>query len=146
MSLALSLMFVGNAPAQAADGQRRTSAEASAPTVREHRLPVVYRTSTPQWAAARAKPSPNANVDWQWLKAGWEIKFNWAETRQMSRGFSYCTAIAALLPTGISQGIAAVCGILWIFADNAVAKGKCVKVFLPLSLVNPTPGTWSCSH
>ncbi len=147
VSLALSLMFVGNTPAHAASGGDRVTPRA-APVVRD-RPPVVYRTSIPKWAhgdgAQRTASSIHtANVDWQWLKAGWEIKFNWAETRQMARGFSYCTVIAALLPTGISQAVAAACGVLWIFADSARQKGKCVKIFVPLSLVGPTIGTWSC--
>ena len=113
---------------------------------------VAFQTFSPQWVGRPGTvtvPLPatsNASVDWQWLRGGWEVKFNWAESRQMSRGFSYCTAIAALLPTGITQAVAASCGLLWIMADIGVANGKCVKIFVPISLINTSIGYWSCQH
>ena len=145
-SLVLVLLTFGAAPAPAADASPRTT---PAPSAQGR---ASFHTSSPAWVGRRGTatvplPQPsNANVDWQWLRGGWEVKFNWAESRQMSRGFSYCTAIAALLPTGITQAVAASCGLLWIMADIGVANGKCVKIFVPLSLINTSIGYWSCHH
>jgi hypothetical protein len=31
-------------------------------------------------------------------------------------------------------------------ADIGVANGKCVKIFVPVSLINTSIGYWSCQH
>jgi hypothetical protein len=162
--LTLSLLSFGMSPADAATGS--TTADAVAHTAGSGRqvtstahadrsavtTKAVHRTVVPKWVSrpdttrVDLPGTSNANVDWQWLRGGWEVKFNWAETRQMSRGFSYCTAIAALLPTGITQAVAAACGLLWIIADIGVSRGDCVKIFVPISLINTSVGYWSCSH
>ena len=102
VGIALSLMAFGMSPAQAAD-DRAASPRASVQVGRaplalavasaraSHQGPAQIRIHTPGGPV-------NSTVDWQWLYGRWQIRFNWAETRQMSRGFSYCNVIAAIIP------------------------------------------------
>ncbi len=148
LSLALVMAVASFLPAQAADG-RAASPQASAPVARSH-APAgqALRATTP-------KPDPirihvpggpdSSSVDWQWLYGRWQIRFNWAETRQMSRGFSYCTAIAGLVPHWTSRVVTGACGLLWILADSAVAARKCVEAYVSINVGNPISfGRWNC--
>lgn len=116
------------------------------------RSPGHYRTTVPVWVSRSSTvtvpvriATSNVNVDWQWLRGGWVVKFNWAETRQMSRGFGYCTAIASLAsPTVVAAALAAGCSIMWVVADVAVNKRQCIQAFVPVSLINSQLSFWRC--
>ena len=86
----------------------------------------------------------NSTVDWQWLYGRWQIRFNWAETRQMSRG-CYCNVIAGLMPHWTARVVSGACGILWVFADSAVNQRKCVEAYVSINVGNPISfGKWNC--
>ena len=130
VAIALWLLTLGMSPAQATEGPAATS-RASVQPAQIH----VHAPGGPV----------NSTVDWQWLYGRWQIRFNWAETRQMSRGFSYCNMIAAIIPHWTARIVAAACGILWIFADSAVAQGKCVEAYVSIAPINPVSfGKWNC--
>jgi hypothetical protein len=147
--VALSLMFVGTSPAQAADG-RATSPRPSVEAARgSHALAMASARAAhdgPAQIHIRLPGGPaNSTVDWQWLYGRWQIRFNWAETRQMSRGLSYCQVIASLIPHWTAKVVAAACGILWVFADSAVNQRKCVEAYVSIAPTNPISfGRWNC--
>lgn len=112
---------------------------------------VTYHDTTPRWvgeeAAIHVGGTASVSTDWSWWNGGWTVRFNWSETRQMARGFSYCTVIATLAaPWAVGAALAAACGVMWIVADWAVGQGRCIKAFVPVSLLNPSISTWGCSH
>lgn len=127
-----------------------TTTTAEAAPARTHVPTVVKRDTAPRAAqspvAVHLNNGAMANVDFQFWRGGWDVRFNWAETRQMSRGFSYCTAITALLPSVISRAASAACGVMWIYADVVTSRGDCVALWIPLSLINPTIYSWNCPH
>ena len=148
VGIVLSLMAFGVSPAaadsraasQRADAQvaRAPHAIAIASARASHEGPAQIRIHTPGGPV-------NSTVDWQWLYGRWQIRFNWAETRQMSRGFSYCNVIAGIIPHWTSRVVAAACGILWVFADAAVSQRKCVEVYVSIAPTNPVSfGKWNC--
>ena len=149
VGIALSLMAFGMSPAQAAD-DRAASPRAG---VQVGRAPVALAVTSPR--ASRQRPAQirvhtpggpvNSTVDWEWLYGRWKIRFNWAETRQMSRGFSYCNLITAIIPHWSARIISGVCGILWVFADSAVNQRKCVEVYVSIAPTSPVSfGKWNC--
>jgi hypothetical protein len=133
VGIALSMLAFGMSPAQATEGR-----------------PVTHRASIQPHGPARvhvhAEGGPvSSTVDWEWLYGRWKIRFNWAETRQMSRGLSYCNVIAALIPHWSARIVSASCGILWVFADVAVSQRKCVEVYVSIAPTNPINfGKWNC--
>jgi hypothetical protein len=144
VGIALSLMAFGMSPAQADDG-RASAQVARAP----HAIAVASARAAHQGPAQIHVHTPggpvNSTVDWQWLYGRWQIRFNWAETRQMSRGFSYCNVIAGLVPHWTARVVSAACGILWVFADSAVNQRKCVEAYVSINVGNPISfGKWNC--
>jgi hypothetical protein len=144
VGIALSLMAFGMSPAQADDG-RASAQVARAP----HAIAVASARASHQGPAQIHVHTPggpvNSTVDWQWLYGRWQIRFNWAETRQMSRGFSYCNVIAGLVPHWTARVVSAACGILWVFADSAVSQRKCVEAYVSINIGNPISfGKWNC--
>ena len=149
LSLAMMIGITWIQPAQAADG-RAASQRASVQVVRApHAIAIASARASHEGPAQIHIHTPggpvNATVDWQWLYGRWQIRFNWAETRQMSRGFSYCNVIAGIIPHWTSRVVSAACGILWVFADSAVNKRKCVEVYVSVAPTNPISfGKWNC--
>jgi hypothetical protein len=120
---------------------------------------VTKRTTTPSWVSkpstvtvitaprlAARTGATDFNVDFKFWSGGWQIKFNWYETKKMARGFSYCTAVTGLLPSLLSRVVGATCGILWILSDIYMGRGDCARVWVPVSLINPSISSWNCSH
>src|SRR5215218_5775996 len=101
VGIALSLLAIGVSPAQATEGRGVTSRAG----VRLH--------GPAQFHVHEVGGPVSSTVDWQWLYGRWQIRFNWAETRQMSRGLSYCNVVAALIPHWTARVVSASCGILW---------------------------------
>jgi hypothetical protein len=133
VGIALSMLAFGMSPAQATEGR-----------------PVTHRASIQPHGPARVHVHAeggqvSSTVEWEWLYGRWKIRFNWAETRQMSRGLSYCNVIAALIPHWSARIVSASCGILWVFADVAVSQRKCVEVYVSIAPTNPISfGKWNC--
>ena len=133
--LALFAAFVFTSPPAYAN-ERGTHQHHSHPQAQQGRESRIHGT----------RSSARSTVDWQWLYGRWVIKFNWAETRQMARGTDYCVTIAGLasLAWPAMGVLLAACSVIWVVANGAKDLGKCVKVTIPISLVNPIVGTWSC--
>ena len=133
VGIALSLLAIGVSPAQATEGRAVTSRAG------------VQLHGPAQFHVHEAGGPVSSTVDWQWLYGRWQIRFNWAETRQMSRGLSYCNVVAALIPHWTARVVSASCGILWVFADAAVSQRKCVEVYVSIAPTNPVSfGKWNC--
>ena len=149
VGMALSLLAFGISPAQAIDGRAATQ-RASVQVARgPHAIAVASARAShhePAQIHINASGGPvSSTVDWQWLYGRWQIRFNWAETRQMSRGSSYCNVIAGLIPHWTARVVSAACGILWVFADSAVNQQKCVEVYVSIAPTNPISfGKWNC--
>jgi len=153
VGIALSLMMFGMSPAEAATTTTQVSS-----TAKVERQPVkakvIQRTIVPKWVSRHRPAQIHINapggpvystVDWQWLYGRWQIRFNWAETRQMSRGFSYCNLIAGLIPHWTARVVSGACGALWVFADVAVNQRKCVEAYVSIAPTNPISfGKWDC--
>ena len=149
VGIALSLLMFGMSPAQASDGRtaippasvqvaRAPHAIATASARASHQGPAQIHVNT-------SGGPVSSTVDWQWFYGRWQIRFNWAETRQMSRGSGYCNVIAALIPHWTARLVSAACGILWVFADSAVNHRKCVEVYVSIAPTNPISfGRWDC--
>lgn len=123
---------------------------ASAPERHITTAKVVKHEAAPNWVsspnAVHVDNTDSVNVDFKFWSGGWEIKWNWTETKYISRGFGYCAAAAAALGWGLSTVVAASCGIGWIIADIAVSNGKCLRAWVPVSLISTSFGYWGCSH
>ena len=149
VGLALSLLAFGVSPAQATEGREVSSRASDHPARPPHAVAVAGARAAhrgpAQYHVHEAGGPVSSTVDWQWLYGRWQIRFNWAETRQMSRGLSYCNVIAAVIPHWTARVVSAACGILWIFADSAVSQRKCVEVYVSIAPTNPISfGKWNC--
>jgi hypothetical protein len=148
VGLALSMLTFGISPAQATAGRAATQGA----SVHVARAP--YAVAVASARASHHGPAhihlisdgpASSTVDWQWLYGRWQIRFNWAETRQMSRGTSYCNVIAGLIPHWTARVVSAACGILWVLADSAVNQRKCVEAYVSIAPTNPISfGKWNC--
>jgi hypothetical protein len=139
-ALALALAVFTTTPAQAVTSDR--SARSSAGTV-------VQRSTPPRWATqpgtttVKLPGTSNVSVDWQWLKAGWEIKFTKSETRNIAEGTSQCASLLAFMPAPL-PAVAASCAIVSAFAWTVQKLGKCMTAWVPLSIIFFQLGARSC--
>ena len=138
VGIVLSLMAFGMSPAQAADPADRTSGSA-----------VVHRTTVPQWVGGpgttkvQLPGTSNVSVDWKWLRGGWEVKFTRTETNLIAGGFSNCAGVLGGLTYPL-PALAFACATISAFAWTVRVLGKCMNMFIPLSLIHFQLGARSC--
>jgi len=138
VGIALSLMVFGMSPAQAADPSDRLSG-----------IAVVHRATVPKWVGrpgttrVQLPGTSNVSVDWKWTRAGWEIKFTKNETNIIAGGFSNCAGLLGGFKTPLPQ-VAFACAAISAYAWTVRAFGKCMDMFIPLSLINFSLGARSC--
>jgi hypothetical protein len=138
VGIVLSLMAFGVSPAQAATNDT--------PTVNSQ---VVHRTAVPKWVGrpsttkVQLPGTSNVSVDWKWLRAGWEIRFTKTETNIIAGGFSNCAGLLGGFTYPLPQ-VAFACAAISAYAWTVRAFGKCMNMFVPLSIIHFQLGARSC--
>jgi hypothetical protein len=142
VGITLAMVAFGMAPALAA------TSDAARPVHRAAKTNVVHRTTVPRWVG-RADvstiqvPTTSVSVDWTWLRGGWDIKFTRTETNLIAGGFSNCAGVLGSLPYPL-PALALACAMISAYAWTVRAFGRCMNMFVPISLVNFQLGARSC--
>jgi hypothetical protein len=109
----------------------------------------VKRSTPPSWVndpdtrTIGLPATSDVSVDWQWLKGGWQIKFTKAETRNIAEGTSQCASILAFMPAPL-PALAVSCALVSAYAWTVQKVGKCMDIWVPLSLIFFQLGARSC--
>lgn len=66
-------------------------------------------------------------ISWAWW--GFTVYYNKADTITMASGYAGCAALSVLIPDPtVTKVVAATCGVASVFAGDALARGKCIKL------------------
>jgi hypothetical protein len=143
VGIALSLVSFGMAPAQAATTDVARTGHAAV------KAKLAYRTTVPRWVgrpdatSVRLPGTSNVSIDWKWLRGGWEIEFTKTETNNIAGGTSACAGVLGALAYPL-PALGFACAAISAYAWTVRAFGKCMNMFVPVSLVNFSLGARSC--
>lgn len=101
----------------------------------------VWHQTAPPWvhspAAQSAGTTSSVNVDWQWLKGGWVIKFSHSETVYIAIGLATCDSFFSRFSHPALKVLSLACLLLTAVSGVYLARGQCLTIFVPVSLINP---------